>query len=374
MTLKCPLNVVVFSDVHLGHKNTPTQSIIDNLMTVVPDTRQSEKIDMVIISGDLYDRFLTYPQEETYLIEDYLMYLIRLCKKWNIALRVLEGTPSHDWKQSRHIDMINKGMSVQADVKYVETLSIEHIEQWGIDILYIPDEWSNDNEDTRRQVEELMSLHGLSQVDFTVMHGQFAYQLPEHVKAPVHNPEFYADITRHYVFCGHVHKPSRYRNIIVPGSFDRISHGEEHAKGHWVLNIDPNGEDVVTFVENKNSTIYKTIECDNVELETVLSQIDKEVDGLPKGSHVRIWTSSNTNPIARGKDVLVQRYPTIRWSYKFDKTNMSRSNTLNDTRVVFKTIPITAKTVSKLVEDHFRELSIPDEMREDCLRKLESVK
>lgn len=368
--LKNPLNIFVFSDVHLGHRRTPTELIVDNIKSVLPDDVRSDKIDMIIIPGDLFDRFLNLPQDDTYQIHSFIGWLLILCKKRNIVLRVLEGTPSHDWKQPKLIDQIND--LVGADAKHMPMLDIEHIDKFDIDVLYIPDEWSHDNDDTWCQVQRLLIERQLEKVDFTVMHGQFAYQLPSHVDAPVHIPERYSKITRHYVFCGHVHIPSKKYNIIVPGSFDRLSHNEEHPKGAWLVNVNPNGDDTILFIENINAMTYMTIDCVGLDINDVLEKVEQSVKDCRYGSRIRIAAGVN-DPISTSIGVLSDKYPGLHFESHRSEKQKSTKETLVDMRSKYKSVPITPTSVIELIKDELTKHGVNENNHTPYLEKLREV-
>jgi DNA repair exonuclease SbcCD nuclease subunit len=366
------LRIAVFSDVHLGHRRTPTESIISNLKRDIPDTAATAELDVIFIPGDLFDRFLSLPDASVYEIHAWIARLLRTCKRRDIVLRVLEGTPSHDWKQSRLVESINENTGIEADARHVSELSIEHHERYGMDLLYIPDEWSIDNDDTWKQVCQLMSEHRLEQVDFILMHGQFPYQLPPHVNVPTHDPDRYVSICRHYVFCGHVHIPSTYKNIVVPGSYDRLSHGEEHAKGHWRALADPSGDSSAVFVENEGATLYRSIDCCHLSVEEALEKVDTAVTALTNGSHVRVEADRN-DPIASSMDVLKRKYPEFNWSSKLQSKAKSGKEMLQDMRAKYQTTPITQRTISDMVGDRLKQMACDESTIQQCLSALGEV-
>jgi DNA repair exonuclease SbcCD nuclease subunit len=365
------LKICLFSDVHLGHRRTPTDSIISNLKKEIPDAAESSDIDIIMITGDLFDRFLSLPNDEVFEIHSWCSHLLRMCKKRDIVLRVLEGTPSHDWKQSRLIESINNGGNIGADVKFVPTLSIEWNERFGINLLYIPDEWSHDNDDTWKQVKLLLKEHHLTEVDFVLMHGQFAYQLPPHVAAPVHDPDRYSKITKHYVFCGHVHKPSRYKNVIVPGSFDRLTHGEEEDKGSWIITVNPEGDDQVVFKANEGSTKFVSVDCTGRGIEDALMHVDLAVASLPIESHVRL-RASTSDPIAASIDVLRRKYPSYHWSSKIENTAKMKE-VIQDMRAKYQTQPITPTTIDALLKAQLMTIGLDEEAVTKCLETFNEV-
>src|SRR5690606_24238089 len=103
----------------------------------------------------------------------------------DVAVRVLEGTPSHDREQSKRFVVINESVGkIGADLVYIDELSIRYEERFDMNLLFVPDELNHDPNITLAQVQELMAERNLEKVDFAFMHGQFEYQLPSHVKAP----------------------------------------------------------------------------------------------------------------------------------------------------------------------------------------------
>jgi hypothetical protein len=320
----------------------------------------------------LFDRFLNLPSEEVFEIHAFIAYLLRLCKRRDILLRVLEGTPSHDWKQSRLVESINVDANIGADAKHVSELSIETVDRFGMTLLYIPDEWSSDNDDTYHQVLQLLRDYGLEQVDFVLMHGAFDYQLPAHVNVPTHDPDRYADIARHYVFCGHVHKSSQYRNILVPGSTDRLAHGEEEPKGHWIIEVVEDGDDRLIFVENETAKIYRSIDISGLSQDEAFEVTEKEVVNLPPSSHVRV-VATGDDPVAATLEVLRKNYPSYQWSSKVTSTAKVGRDTLTDLRATFQTQPITRETIGDMVRDQLSDMGLEEGDIGECMEALKEV-
>lgn len=295
-------------DVHLLHNKTSTEHILKNLYKAFPDNAETGELDLIIIAGDLFDRLTTYPDTNISLIRRWMFMFLNMCKRRDIVVRILEGTPSHDWKQSVHFITENEIAGIGCDIKWVESLSIEHIERFGINVLYVPDEWKHETDDVWKDVCKEMHEKGLSQVDFTILHGAFNYQLPSHVPVPTHIPERYMEITKYFVFGGHIHKRSQYGNILAAGSFDRLTHGEEEDKGHYRVVVDRDNVDhEITFVVNEGAKLYKTVDCTGLSLEKAMDAVDKLIDTLPIDSHVRVVAEKGA-PILVGFKELVDRY------------------------------------------------------------------
>lgn len=348
---KCELHIAVFGDVHVGHPNTPTMWILNNLRAAFPDAPATGDIDLFIIEGDFFDRLLNLAQDHLYDIRIWITQFLRMCKSRDIVVRVLEGTPSHDWKQSRLFTHLNEISEIGADVKYVPNLSIEHIERFGITVLYVPDEWNVRCDDTWLEVVALLKQHGLEKVDYAVMHGAFPHQMPKNVhhKLELHDPDRYLSIVRKYIFIGHVHLHSRYDRILAAGSFDRTAHGEEGPKGHIRVIARESGEDTVQFVVNENAQIYKTINVVGASADELLVLVESAVSKLAEGSHVRL-RARKSDPGMVTLDFFRDKYPNFTWTVVEDGgSSVEDKPVLVDTREHFRGINITKENIVSLV-------------------------
>ena len=306
---------VVFSDVHCGHSNTPTENILSNLKREVKDSIRNYHPKIIFISGDFFDKLLSLPSSPSMKIQGFIAWFLRECKKHSVALRVLEGTPSHDWKQNYLFMQINQDNKIEADVRYLDKLCIDTEESLGLNILYVPDEWDESTEETRRQVIALLSSKGLESVDLAIMHGMFEFQVPEHLRnsLPLHNQAAYEEFVEQLIVIGHDHRHKRNGKVVVPGSFDRIAHGEEDPKGYIIFKLKPKGKPDVIFVENKEAETYRSIDLTDIDLESSLEIIDTIVSSLPINAKVRLIYRSNS-PLSTHLQDLSKKYASVIWS------------------------------------------------------------
>lgn len=314
------LKIASVSDIHTGHPRTPTIHILNNLRTAFPANSETQSLDIIFIAGDFFDRLLRFPELAIPDIELWIHEFLFMAKKFNIIVRVLEGTPSHDWKQSTVFERINKNSKIGCNLKYIDKLWIEYIPELDINVLYIPDEWSDSTESTLSQVRELMTSKGLSSVDYAIMHGQFPHQLPQVAKAPKHNSDAYLQLVDKLIFIGHDHHFSVHERIISHGSFDRLSHGEEEPKGHVRATVRSRDDYELMFVENKNAKIYKTVDCKDWSVEEALIQLKKTVEVLPLESNVRVKCYKGS-ALAENIAVLERTWPNINWSKKVEDSD-----------------------------------------------------
>lgn len=284
-------NVIVISDVHLGHGRVKSSVIIDYLEHVLrPEVLEVTRA--VVISGDLFDKRLSFDSEDAFTIGRYLDRLTKSCARFKVSLILLEGTPSHDNRQSRWLLHYNAISNHGADVRYYEKIEIDYLYEGGPLTLFIPDEVNHDATKTWKQVVELMELRGVDQVDVAVMHGMFTFQEPVR-SVSSHLEERYESIVKHLIIIGHHHKPARFGKIRVPGSPERLRYNEEHDKGHYQFTFSLK-EGVIdeVFVVNDEATVFTTypmVGKTYAEIETLL----KTLDHLPDGSHLRFEMSRN---------------------------------------------------------------------------------
>lgn len=315
------VSCLTLSDVHLGHIRNPTKEIIANLDSFFSHyTSESDfcKLDIIFIAGDLFDSLLDFSSKETHEILLWLGRLMNFCARFDIKLRILEGTPSHDWKQSFAACSIYKLVEKSFDFKYIDTLHIEYLKDYDAHILYVPDEWTASTDQTLSQVKALMSVMKLRQVDIAVMHGSFSYQLPAAAhSAPKHDEATYLSLVKHFITIGHIHVHSVYERILAQGSFDRLSHNEEEPKGAVQFNISESRGNTFVFIENKGAKIFKTIVLKSKDLDRSLLQIEKAIAKLPNNSYVRIKATKD-HPLYVAFDDLKVKFP----MFFFTKANI----------------------------------------------------
>lgn len=348
------LKIGEFSDVHLNHRKTSTRHILNNLNEAFPNSPKFGEYDIIWIAGDFFDSLMHLPDPDVYEIRLWVNRFLRLCQKYDVVLRVLEGTPSHDWKQSRLFTEINEIAGIETDVKFVETLSIEYIERFDIHVLYVPDEWNPECDDTWVEVKQLLVENSLEQVDFSIMHGAFEYQLPAHISAPTHDTERYLAITRYLVFIGHVHFHSVYERIVSAGSFDRLTHGEEAPKGHVDAVVHQDGRFEITFVENDGAKIYKTLKCTGKDVEDALKYIDKQLKKLPQDSHIRI-EAAQADAILANLQLLKNKYPEFNFTPKVDKDTKPEKQTVIDIKQSYQPVAIKPTNIEHLLMERIEK-------------------
>jgi hypothetical protein len=313
------------SDLHLGHRHTSTEHIINNVKQWLLDVYVEYPINALFIAGDLFDGLLDYPSIDAFNTTLFANWLLDWCYSHEIILRVLEGTPSHDWKQSKIFNTLLhiKKYNFDSGRIYIDDLSIEYISKYNKWILYVPDEWRSDTETTLKEVKTLLTNNNLEKIDIAIMHGQFGYQIPNLLNNKIlHNEYAYLSIVKNFINIGHVHTYSVYKNIIASGSFDRLAHGEENPKGGVICYI---GEDISwhKFIPNNNTKIYITIDVSGLDLNKSNQLISDSLCNMPDGIHIRI-KSEVGNPLLINFSDLKKKFISAHI------TKLVRSDTINN--------------------------------------------
>lgn len=377
--MKSAIQIYSMSDIHLGHPQLPVTHLIDNLNTSLPDDIKLAHIDLLLLCGDVFDELLNLPDEIVAEIQIWMVRLLRLCKKWDIVLRVLEGTPKHDRRQSKQFSVFNTVLNIEVDFQYVNTLSIEYIDKLDIHMLYVPDEWRASTEQTKQEVMQLLQAHNLSQVDFAAMHGYFPHQLPAMLSAAAHDPEFYLGIVRKYIFIGHVHIPTVWERIIAHGSHGRYNHGEEHPKGFFHVCAYPNDTllDTITFIANKNAARFMSISVVGLSAEEVeyllADTVAKGLEGnlnyhIPV--HIQVISmkgDSNEDTIHSYR----KSYPLIKWKAKHE-VEKSVKGVLNINTYI--PLVINNNTIVDIMRKRLSAFGVNEVMLTDVLETLNTIK
>ena len=347
------------SDIHLGHSTTPTLYITKNMEKVFKDNYTKFKnLDILILAGDIFDKLLSPASEDYLLAMDWLCVVAVFCSDHKIKLRILEGTPSHDWKQGQVFANMLSNLKIDVDFRYVTVIEVEHIQDLGIDILYVPDEANDTAEETLEEVRTVMSAAGLTKVDIAVMHGEFEYQLPMISSKVAHNEVEYHKLVRYYIFIGHIHTFSVNGKIVAQGSFDRTAHNEEKPKGCVYAKIYSTGDKELKFIRNKGAMVYKTYRYPGVSIDDVFSTISKDIKKHKHSDKLRFIVDDDISP-SHITHELNNRFP----GYTLKVVNKARKKVNHDKPLevlLTEAITITKDNITTLLMDRLSKRNLTD--------------
>lgn len=297
--LKMSLNkYLVLSDIHLGHNTNKTKNISNNLKSFLNYYEEELKgLEVLFIAGDTFDCCLSTYQSDFIDAIETLTYILNWCNDKKCKLRILEGTPSHDWKQVNVVyEIMDKlDLKEKIDFKYVDTLAVENLN--GKNVLYIPDEYRETAEETYNEIEKLLIKLKLQEVDIVVMHGQFHYQIPLGLKTS-HDEDKFLKLCKEYIHIGHIHTHSHYQRIVAQGSFDRLAHNEEEAKG-GVLVSDGKWK----FLENINSMLFLTYDFRFLDDTGIMKELNLIKNTIKKDSAIRFIVANKEHFLNMDKNI-----------------------------------------------------------------------
>lgn len=372
-----PVRIACVSDIHLGHQRTSTEFIIDNLNKYLTCDSFFMKIDLLFLAGDVYDRLLAHNSLASKLIDAWIARLLRLAKKHNVIIIVLEGTPLHDSKQPSRFMLIHeihqKSKVNDVNIRYVDKISVEYIEEYDLHLLCVPDEINHTTDVTLDECRKIIASKGLSQVDIAIMHGAFRYQLPILSALKTHDEQAYQDLVKYLIYIGHVHKRSTFGKIVAQGSFDRLSQGEEEAKGFVYSVFDEYGNHQTKFIDNPTAKRYVTIDCKFADVEDSIRHIDNIVQTLPSDSFLRI-RSNYANPILANIGVLQSRWPTMRWESCVDEEKEQNDIELEiENEQDYVALSVTADNIRGLLNERLLSKGVSSEILARCNVHIEDL-
>ena len=379
ITTKTPnvLRVSASGDWHIGHRTTPTRELITAIYAMYPDNEKTAMLDIIVIDGDIYDHDLYLYSSDEEEFKYCKRYLLNLCAKYDITLMIVEGTPDHDWRQARSFITENELMNIGADVRYVDTVEIVYVEKFDMNFLFVPDAYRPTTAETWEIVQETLKRHNLEKVDFCIMHGCFPHQLPElDGKIQMHDSLKYSEITEYYVFIGHIHQSSQFKNILGPGSLGRLAHRDEGDKGHILVEVDLiNREDKIYFNKNIFATPYITLDARRLGSDEVIQLIDNQLAKL------KMFDTINLRILAHGNDPatlmyrnITKLYPHVRWALKSadDKKKVQQLVTaLVDKRVELNKLSLSKENIPDILYERIK-LKEPT-LADGCIELLKEI-
>ena len=368
------LYIASTSDIHLGHPKNEASHVAKSIQLAFPMNHETSKLDILAIAGDFFDGLLHLPDDAVTDVDISILYLLRLCKKFDITLILLEGTPSHDRGQTKRFLFLNEAFEIGADVYYFDKVCVHYFEKFGINVLFVPDRANPTVERTFEQVKERISERGLEKVDYAFVHGTYKHQLPDYINTEKHDTDAYLALVNYLIFGGHIHHPSRYGNFIAHGSLDRIAHNEEEPKGHWRAKVRSQTDMDITFVENTNARIFKTVDCAGLDMDAALVKITEMLFTVPDNSFVRVMADPGS-PMLSALLSLEKRWPTFNWTIAPTK---SKEVKIQEQKAIqsleYQAIHISPENISDLVQVKLRDNQVDSVIAKRAMELLQKIR
>lgn len=284
------IKVLCIADIHWGA--LPAKKLFHELKeTFIKELKnKKESIDMIVFLGDYFDRKIPLTESHSIMAIKFLNSVCRFCKKYNIAIRVIKGTKTHDFNQ---LDNFKYLESQYSNFKIINTVTEEKFNDTNI--LYIPEEYMNDQD---KFYEEFLQENKI--YDFIFGHGTwdvfaFENQKQESERNIKGSPvlkynEWESHVTQNIIF-GHIHTHNRHKKLYYVGSYSRWIYGEEKPKGFIYINSQENSINI-EFIENKLADQYNTVSIkeisNNNDIKDIIKDIEKLQENKNKNYKIRI--------------------------------------------------------------------------------------
>lgn len=336
-------------DVHFGVPSVPVGAVSQSFKMVY-EAAKRRGIRKLVIGGDLTDRPLELTNDYGSEFVQFVIWLLNDAEQNDIEIIVIEGTPSHDWKQARILEQLRESINSKAKLVYISVLSIVNLDGFG-NVLIVPDQWRSSTETTLLEVKTLLREKNLEQVDWAFMHGSFDYQVPVFLRSrlDLHKSDEYLKIVKKGIFIGHEHTRSSHFKINCAGSLERTKHGQEEEKGGLYIEELVNGKVHVEFIRNSKAQIFKDILVDDLTPEQILSKIEKEGVNLEQFANIRLVATKDADVHNEFIKKYKQVYPEVKWSFK-NMSSKEESQTLTEVELIeFSKVNLDTNTIKELL-------------------------
>ena len=291
------MRLVNISDIHIGKKDD--MKLKEELEIFFDYLKDTENIDMITISGDLFDRVLTANEYGTTLALEFIQRLIDLYVP-EIDIRIIKGTRSHDFNQLDILKVFKEKSG--SHFKIIEKNEVEVFN--GYKILYLPEEYPTDYDDFYKEnllgvddkVYDFIIGHGM--IDFIAFTGYEDDSENRVHGTPTHKADDLIRVTKGPIIFGHIHEKQEYKDkIYYTGSYSRYSFDTPSEKGFMVFDIDDDDPSKfkMTFIENTKAPTYAVLDIDKLNLEGVDDHVKYIKELSDKYDFVKIKTGNKAN-------------------------------------------------------------------------------
>lgn len=291
------MRLVNISDIHIGKKDD--MKLKEELEIFFDYLKDTENIDMITISGDLFDRVLTANEYGTTLALEFIQRLIDLYVS-EIDIRIIKGTRSHDFNQLDILKVFKE--KAGSHFKIIEKNEVEVFN--GYKILYLPEEYPTDYDDFYKEnllgvedkVYDFIIGHGM--IDFIAFTGYEDDSENRVHGTPTHKADDLIRVTKGPIIFGHIHEKQEYKDkIYYTGSYSRYSFDTPSEKGFMVFDIDDDDPSnfKMTFIENTSAPTYAVLDIDKLNLEGVDDHVKYIKELSDKYDFVKIKTGNKAN-------------------------------------------------------------------------------
>lgn len=343
------IKILHTADWHLHHSRVSTTDTVDGLYQLL--FPRIKDVDLMVIAGDMFDNSVSMNDASASQIVEVFIDMLNECAKYGTVLRILQGTYLHDRNQLKMLDRIYAKYDINVDYGWTNNVYVERIDKLNIHVLYLPDNLPYKHKsEVLAKVKDLMRIHDITKVDYAFVHGEFDFSGYSKFVTDAYTVKDFKMCNR--VLAGHIHSPMHCKHVYYAGSFNRLSHNEEHPKGYWI-------HDGYTseFIENTLATMFITKDISEyTNLDDIVKIVDDVVSGYPAGKagHLRLITS-DVHIRQAISNYCRKHYPNIILKLKSPKSNNSITKSTNEPSERLE-VP-TNRNITQIVCNHIRNVN-----------------
>lgn len=247
-------NILIISDLHWGVMEEDRMEIqycfilefIDGIYSRV-DKGNLEKIDLIVVAGDYFDSQLNLNSRRAIKALDWFDTLYSKANAYNIPIRMIRGTLSHDADQMDVFRKYEHNLKIFTKCTSEETLP-------GLRCVYCPDEVMDTRDYILEYMDEILAdnsvgfFHGSfdtvikQDIDVTQLLTEEPEELMKLVTSVTFPMNYFQRAVRYCWVGGHWHDGNTYANVYYTGSPTRWIHGENESKGFGFLSVDTDSD------------------------------------------------------------------------------------------------------------------------------------
>ena len=255
------ISILMGSDFHFGSKRSSSHEMAfafaETIFPLLPTT------NLFNLNGDFFDDILSFDHLGFDPIHRVVMQLFQLCERYNVTVRLLQGTWTHDRTQCKRIVEFYESGNYTFNFKFIDKIEIEEIafKERALRFCYVPDNMPFTNSTGIIEViKDLMMTRGWDNLDYACLHGFTDFTFPKVLNKATHvvYEEHQFDFITKLIDVGHVHQHRAVGKMVSNGSFDRLCHGEEEPKGLVQIDDYPSSW-TLRFIHNKHPAIFNTV-------------------------------------------------------------------------------------------------------------------
>lgn len=284
------LKVAVIGDLHFGIAATPR---VRKELDMFLDYIRNNQIDILVFNGDYFDHKLSLNEYSAMIGMEFFKSVIEIAKAKGFAVRMIEGTMSHDRMQPQIFDnfILDENGNRMIDYRFFPTADEESLK--GLKILYLPEEYP-------LNIDEFYAKFKKNQYDLVFVHGtwdfiNFGTTIDNSRNtintAPVFKyAEWKHSLEHGLAVCGHIHGQHAYYDsgvlkILYPSSFSSWDFNQISKRGFECVTVDSDNHSFqCDFIENSAAPTFANVDVadlgldlEKTKIEDIKQRIDEQI-------------------------------------------------------------------------------------------------